>query len=409
MRLLYTTAIYIYISLIRTAALFSGRAAAWVKGRRGSGYFSRSPFSDDDRVWWFHCASLGEFEQGRPLIERVKSDYPEVKVLLTFFSPSGYEVRKKYPLADHIIYLPPDTPRNAARFIKTFRPEKVIFIKYEFWYNMLKAAGKSDASIYLVSAVFREGQPFFKWYGRWFRKQLSLFKHLFIQDRASATLLESYGITNYTVCGDTRFDRVNAISQAAKPLSLIEQFAEGHSVVMAGSSWPTEENMIAAFVNRNPGLAKWIIAPHEIDGDHIDRIEKLFSVRVLRYSEAEGSGTGDAEVLILDNFGMLSSAYRYASVAVVGGGFGRGIHNILEPATWGIPVLFGPNHRKFREAIDMAGAGGGIPFNDSQELAATLKLLLQDEKERKRRGLLSRDYVEGSMGATDTILKNLNS
>jgi 3-deoxy-D-manno-octulosonic-acid transferase len=407
MRLLYTIAIYIYIILIRVAALFNKRAAAWVKGRRGSGYFSESPFSDNDRVWWFHCASLGEFEQGRPLIERVKGEHPEIKVLLTFFSPSGYEVRKGYPLADHIIYLPPDTPGNAYRFIKTFRPEKAIFIKYEFWYNMLKAAGEEGVAIYLVSGIFRESQPFFSWYGRWFRKQLSLFAHLFVQERESATLLESYGISSYTVCGDTRFDRVNAISQSARPLPLVEQFAQGKSVVMAGSSWPAEENMIAAFVNRNPGVAKWIIAPHEIDADHIERIEKLFSVSVLRYSEAEASNRVDAEVMIIDNFGMLSSAYRYASVAVVGGGFGRGIHNILEPATWGIPVLFGPNHQRFREAADMIAAGGGIPFKDSGELAATLRLLLDDVTERSRRGLLSRGYVENSLGATDTIYRQL--
>jgi 3-deoxy-D-manno-octulosonic-acid transferase len=341
------------------------------------------------------------------LIERVKEEHPEIKVLLTFFSPSGFEVRKGYPLADHIIYLPPDTPRNAKRFIKTFRPERAIFIKYEFWYNMLKAASEGGSAIYLVSGIFRESHSFFRWYGRWFRKQLSLFTHLFVQDERSATLLESYGISNCTVCGDTRFDRVNAISQSASPLPLVEQFAQGKSVVMAGSSWPAEEDMIAAFVNRNRGVAKWIIAPHEIDPDHIERIEKLFSVSVLRYSEAEASKNVDAEVMIIDNFGMLSSAYRYASVAVVGGGFGRGIHNILEPATWGIPVLFGPNHQRFREAADMIAAGGGIPFNDSGELAATLRLLLDDVTERSRRGLLSRGYVENSLGATDTILEKL--
>jgi 3-deoxy-D-manno-octulosonic-acid transferase len=407
MRLLYTIVIYIYISLIKVAAPFNKRAAAWVRGRRGSRYLSESPFSEGERVWWFHCASLGEFEQGRPLIERVKEEHPEIKVLLTFFSPSGYEVRKGYPLADHIIYLPPDTPRNAERFIRTFRPEKAIFIKYEFWYNIIRTAAGEGVDIYLVSGIFREGQTFFRWYGRWFRKHLSLFAHLFVQDEGSATLLGSYGISNCTVCGDTRFDRVNAISQSARPLPLIEQFAQGKPVVMAGSSWPAEEGMIAGFVNRNPGVAKWIIAPHEIDEGHIGRIEKLFSAGVLRYSEAETSDNVDAEVMVIDNFGMLSSAYRYASVAVVGGGFGRGIHNILEPATWGIPVLFGPNHRRFREAVEMIAAGGGIPFKDSGELSATLKLLLEDEGERKRRGFLSTGYVESNLGAADAILNKL--
>lgn len=408
MKILYTVTIYIYVSLLRVAALFNSKAAAWVRGRRGNTCFTRSPFLETDRVWWFHCASLGEFEQGRPLIERVKKEKPEIKVLLTFFSPSGYVVRKEYPLADHIIYLPADTPTNAKRFIRTFKPEKALFIKYEFWYNMLQAAYDSGTTLYLVSGIFRKGQPFFRWYGGWFRKQLSLFSHLFIQDDGSAKLLSRYGINNYTVCGDTRFDRVGSISQASIPLPLIEQFIEGKRVVMAGSSWPAEEEMIAGFVNREITDARWIIAPHEIEREHIDTLEKLFRVPVARYSMSDEDNINNAVVLILDNFGMLSSAYRYASIAIVGGGFGKGIHNILEPATWGIPVLFGPNHKRFREATDMTDTGGGITFSDVGELSDTLKLLLENELERERLGLLSREYVERSLGATETIFEAIN-
>lgn len=408
MKILYTVLIYTYIFLIRVAALFNSKAAAWVRGRRESTCFTRSPFSEDDRVWWFHCASLGEFEQGRPLIERVKRDKPEIKVLLTFFSPSGYEVRKEFPLADHIIYLPADTPSNARKFILAFRPEKALFIKYEFWYNMMQAAYDNGTSLYLVSAIFRSSQPFFRWYGSWFRKQLSLFSHLFIQDEDSARLLGRYGINNFTVCGDTRFDRVSSISKASTPLPLIEQFIEGKRVVMAGSSWPPEEEMIAGFVNRELTDARWIIAPHEIEREHIDTLERLFRVPVARYSASDADNINNAVVLILDNFGMLSSAYRYASIAIVGGGFGKGIHNILEPATWGIPVLYGPNHKRFREATDMVEAGGGIAFSDAGELSDTLELLLENELERKRLGLLSREYVERNLGATDTILKAIN-
>ena len=408
MKTVYTAAIYIFIFLIRVAALVNSRAAAWVRGRRGNSCFTQSPFSDADRVWWFHCASLGEFEQGRPLIEKIKKEIPEIKVLLTFFSPSGYEVRKEYPLADHIIYLPADTPSNAKKFIKTFKPEKALFIKYEFWYNILQAAYDSGTDLYLVSGIFRKEQPFFRWYGSWFRKQLSLFTHLFIQDEGSARLLSSYGINNYTVCGDTRFDRVSSISQASMPLPLIEQFAKGDKVVMAGSSWPAEEEMIAEFVNREFTDARWIIAPHEIDREHIDTLEKLFRVPVARYSQSDVDNISNAKVLILDNFGMLSSAYRYASIAIVGGGFGKGIHNILEPATWGIPVLFGPNHKRFKEATDMTETGGGVTFKDATALSDILKLLLEDEPERKRRGLLSKQYVEHSLGATDIILESIN-
>jgi len=357
---------------------------------------------------WFHAASLGEFEQGRPIIEAIRKQYPHYKILLTFFSPSGYEVRKNYDGADVICYLPFDTLFKVKKFLYLANPAIAVFIKYEFWYNYLSELKRRNIPTYLVSAIFRKEQVFFKWYGRWYLKALRCFDRLFVQDEASADLLAGVGITNVSVCGDTRFDRMMEVHRQAQLLPAVEAFVDSGEqlVLVAGSSWPQDEDILIPYFNEHPEI-KLIIAPHEIHREHLMDIESRLKRPSIRMSEARRQILTNKDCLIIDGFGLLSSIYRYGQIAYIGGGFGKGIHNTIEAAVYGIPVLFGPNYQKFREAREMIAAGGGFAIAGANEFNTRMDQLIADAAFRQRAGRIVADYVQQNSGVTDKILKEL--
>jgi len=404
MRILYNISIHVYKILITAASSLNPKAKLWLDGRKNifeklasSVSSLRTPGST---LIWFHCASLGEFEQGRPLIEKYKAQ-KDVKILLTFFSPSGYEIRKDYKGADLVCYLPADTPSNAKRFLEIVKPSAVFFVKYEFWFNYLAELKKYDVPTYLISGIFREEQHFFKFYGSWFRQQFSSFTHFFLQDPRSEELLHSIGYRNTTVTGDTRFDRVSEIAKNVRPFPLIEKFKGGQDVLIAGSTWKEDEELIATAL---PEHVKLVIAPHEIDEKHIEAICALFSKQaVLRYSQATESNAAQAQVLVIDNIGMLSSLYQYGAFAFIGGGFGKGIHNILEAATFGLPIIFGPNYEKFKEAVDLVKTGGAFAVSGKPEFQ-NVTALLRDQQVLRTASHISKHYVESRTGATAKIM-----
>lgn len=366
----------------------------------------------DAKYIWVHAASLGEFEQGRPIIERIKAEHPEYKVLLTFFSPSGYEVRKNYGGADIITYLPLDTRRNARRFLRTIRPVCAIFVKYEFWYNYLHILKHRNVPVYSVSSIFRPDQIFFRWYGKGYARVLKCFTHFFVQNELSKQLLnDKLGLDNVTVTGDTRFDRVLSIAQQAKQLDIVENFVKGKKVFIAGSSWgPDEEIFIPYFKDKSDW--QLVIAPHVIGEDHLKQIEALLEAnnrKALRYTEIEknslsfGDGRGGA-ALIINCFGLLSSIYKYADVTYVGGGFGVGIHNLLEAAVWQKPVLFGPNNQRFQEAQDLKACGGGLQIDDASDFAKIMDCMISDAGYLESTSKAAGAYVSSKSGATDIIV-----
>jgi len=406
MNAVYTILIIIYTGLVHVFSLFNHKASLWINGRKNWSEKLKEKIDPDDKTIWIHCASLGEFEQGRPVIEKIKEKAPGYKILLTFFSPSGYEIRKSWPIADYICYMPVDTPGNAERFIEIARPSMVLFIKYEFWNNYLSALYKRKIPLYLVSGIFRPEQHFFKWYGRFFRNILKKFTHIFVQDLKSVDLLGGIGITNVSCTGDTRFDRVSQIAGAAKVIPQIVQFRGNEKLFLAGSSWKQDEEIIVQYINRFPGKLKWVFAPHEIDESNLARLESILRTKHVRFSEFTENNS-DARVMIIDNIGMLSSAYSYAYIAAVGGGFGKGIHNILEPACWGIPVMFGPNHKKFREAIDLINEKGAITFSSFGEFSDTLDKWLADEMYYLKSAKAAVEYININTGATDKILNEV--
>jgi len=406
MKLLYNLGIMIYSLAARLISPFNSKAKLWTDGRKGWEALLRENIGPDNKNIWIHCASLGEFEQGRPLIEAIKKARPEFKIVLTFFSPSGYEVRKNYSVADHVCYLPADTPGNARKFISLVNPAAVIFVKYEFWDNYTSAIKKNGIPLYLISGIFRVNHHFFRWYGGFFRKILFRFSHIFVQDKQSMDLLKRTGIENVSVAGDTRFDRVVMIADSAKDIPQIEQFKGEERMFLAGSSWRQDEEIIARYINLYPQKMKWVFAPHEIDKPNIDRLEKLFSSEVARFSGFTDRSAG-ARVLIIDNIGMLSSAYRYASIAEIGGGFGKGIHNVLEAACWGIPVLFGPNHKKFREALELLSLDGARSFSSFEEFSEIIDNWLSDKNEYSKSAGNALKYVRENTGATGKILSKL--
>ncbi len=423
MKILYSFSIHLYHAAIRTASLFNPKAKLWVEGRRN--IFQKiaselKPSTNGSQLIWFHCASLGEFEQGRTVMEKLKKQDPEIKILLTFFSPSGYEIRKNYEGADYVLYLPIGTRHNAERFVKLIKPKAVFFVKYEFWFNYLNELKNQKVPVYLISGIFREDQYFFKWYSRWFREQLNRFTHFYLQDEESKKLLNSIGYTNITVSGDTRFDRVFEIAENVKSISLIEKFKQDKQLLVAGSTWEEDEKIISDLKFHASGF-KLIIVPHEIDESHIQLIESIFipilrnglkdgegaGRACLRYSQADDKNITTASVLIIDNIGMLSSIYQYASIAYVGGGFGKGIHNILEPAAFGLPVIFGPNYNKFTEAIELIQAGGAFSFSSRDELKNIFNFL-KAPAALKKTSEISKSYVSSRIGATDKILKSIS-
>lgn len=404
---LYNIAIDAMRGGIKVASAWSKKQRLWVKGRKGIfGALSRA-IKPDDKVAWFHCASLGEFEQGRPVIEELRRIRPDYKILLTFFSPSGYEIRKDYRGADWVFYLPADTPSNARRFVQTVHPEIAVFVKYEFWLNTIDAARRSGCRLYLISAIFRPNQVFFKPYGGAFRRALAAFDTLFVQDGNSVALLERIGVHNVIVAGDTRFDRVSALAAAAKPIDIVERFAAGRKVFLAGSTWGHDEDILLPVINRHPDL-KFIVAPHEMDEMRIARLMSETRGGAVRYTRIEAdTDLALAQLLIIDTIGILSSAYRYASLGYIGGGFGVGIHNTLEAATFGLPIAFGPNYKRFREACDMISIGSARSVGSAEELEEWTASMLGDEELYARLSESAKKYVEEHKGATDIILRTI--
>lgn len=400
---MYSFGIYIYALLVRLAARFNRKAQLMVRGQRATWQLLREAVGND-RYVWFHAASLGEFEQGRPLIERLRREQPARKILLTFFSPSGYEVRKNYAGADLVCYLPFDTPRNARRFVRAARPEAAFFIKYEFWWNYLDELHKAGIPLYSVSSIFRERQIFFRWYGVWYRRALRRFDRFFVQDEASRALLTAIGIGQVTVAGDTRFDRVIDIMEAAKPLPKVERFVGTRPVVVAGSSWAADEDILIAYFNSRPDL-KLVLAPHVVDETHLEEIERKLQRPSVRYSDADETSVAAADCLIIDCYGLLSSIYRYATVAYVGGGFGAGIHNVPEAAVYGVPVLIGPNNAKFREAQALLQNGGCFEIGTADDFNRVADDLLATPARLAQAGRAAADYIRGNAGAADIVYR----
>lgn len=419
MRILYTLGIHLYAFAIRIGALFSTKARLMVEGWKDcwskAAQFQAS--SKNAKTAWFHASSMGEFEQTRPLLEAFKDRHPEYKIFVTFFSPSGYEPRKNYPYADAVAYLPVDSPRNASKLIQFIRPQVAFFAKYDFWFNFLNSLRKNNVNTYLFSATFRHSQYFFKWYGKWFRNHLtSCFSHIFVQDLSSLKILQDNNINNCSIAYDTRFDRVYAIAQESKRFEEIEAFLSPNTkTIVAGSSWEPDEEYLKQYLDSHKSTPiQCIIAPHVISNDHIEYIENLFGKDIcIRHSEAKSlyqSGNTDYEskqIFIVDNIGMLSSLYRYADIAYIGGGWGKGIHNILEAVTFGKPVVFGPNHTKFNEAHAIIQQQGGYSYNNFQQLDKILGQWLNDEACYKKASDQCTQYINSNLGGTNTILNHV--
>lgn len=407
MILLYNLLLRIYFVLVLVASVSNSKAKKWIVGRCRLISRMRREIQPGTGIVWFHCASLGEFEQGRPIIEAYKLQHPEDKILLTFFSPSGYEVRKNYAGADYIYYLPLDTYFNAKRFVEIVQPKMAIFVKYEFWYHYLQALRKNSVPTYVVSAIFRPNQIFFKWYGGMFRKMLTSYRELFVQNQQSSDLLKAIGVTNVTVSGDTRFDRVADIAQNAKSLPIVEAFVGSSTAIVAGSTWPEDETIIASYISSHPHQ-KIVIAPHEIGESHIDDIlSKFRDTSVVRYTKVAADEVSDAQVLLIDTIGILSSVYSYGKIAYIGGGFGVGIHNTLEAATFGMPVVFGPNYHKFQEAKDLIDLGASKSISNAEELSSVFDLFLEDRELLDRSSVAAKCYVHSKIGATKRILDGM--
>ena len=390
------------------AALFGHRKARLlVEGHKNIFPLLKERLRPGEKYLWFHVSSLGEVEQGRPVMERLRESHPEYRIVLTFFSPSGYESAKKYQSADIICYLPFDTRRNVGRFLDMLKPEKAFFIKYEFWPNFLAGLKKRGVPTYSVSSIFRKEQMFFKTIDFGYRKTLKCFTHLFVQDNASKELLSSIGLDNVTVIGDTRFDRVMKIAADAKQLALVETFAEGKRVFVAGSSWTPDEDIFIKYFNAHKGW-KLIIASHEVTEARLTEIQSKFSGKCVRYTQANMDEAREADCLLIDCFGLLSSIYRYGKVAYVGGGFGAGVHNLLEAAVYGMPVFFGPNNRKFREAQKLKGCGGGLEISNYEDFEAKMDIFDADENLLAQAGAAAGEYVGGNSGATQKLLAALN-
>ncbi len=407
---MYNLIFYIYEFGIIVAILFSKKISPMWRGERNAFRVVREKVDPNAHYAWFHAASLGEFEQGRPIIESFRKAYPDYKILLTFFSPSGYEVRKDYDKADIICYLPIDTFTNARRFLRIIRPEVAFFIKYEFWYNYLHILRHRQVPVYSVSSIFRPEQIFFKWYGRSYRHVLHCFTKFYVQNEQSRELLATLGITDVEVTGDTRFDRVIRIAEQAKSIPIIETFRGNSKTFIAGSSWQPDENIFLPYLSRHRDW-KVIIAPHVISESHLQQItNQLQDRRVVRYTQIANSDTQllqEAEVLIIDCFGLLSSIYRYGDVAYIGGGFGAGIHNLPEAAVWRLPVIFGPNHARFQEAADLKACGGGIAINGADDFCRIMDTFISDDNARQQAAQAAYEYVKSRSGATDRLLHSL--
>ncbi len=405
MFLIYTIGIFLYSILIKLVSLFNNKARKRVSGIKKQK--NDKPVGNNKKIIWFHCASVGEFEQARPLIEKIKETKPAYKILLTFFSASGYELRKNYPKADYVTYLPPDSKKNAKNIIETYQPDYVFWVKYEFWYNYLSELKKNNIKTFLISGIFRENQIFFKFYGNFYRDILKNFTTLFIQNQNSEKLLNSINIKNTAVVGDTRFDRVLDIFKTSKKINLIENFKQDKLLVIAGSTWFADEQIIVKFINSNRKNVKFIIVPHEISEEKISKLCNSISEKSILFSEANEKNIQEKNVLIIDNVGMLSSLYKYANIAYVGGGFGAGIHNTLEPAVCGIPVIFGKKYQNFDEAVGLIDSKAAFSICNYTEFKSVINKIINDKNFRDKTGLSAGNYVRNEAGASCKILKKV--
>jgi len=407
MILFYNISIKLYYFTIKIVSPFNEKAKQWLLGRRNIFEELQSSINKNDKIAWFHTASLGEFEQGRPVIEGFREKYPDYKILLTFFSPSGYEIQKKYNKADYVFYLPIDSKKNAKKFIEIINPRVAFFVKYEFWYHYLKQLSKNNIPTYIFSAIFRDNQLFFKWYGAWYRNMLKYFTKIYVQDNNSKELLIKININNVEIGGDTRFDRVYSLSKNVKPIKIVEDFVKNSFVIIAGSTWLKDEEIIAEYIKSSSNDIKWIIAPHEVHTSHINKILKIINHPILKFSEANIDNIKNSNILLIDSIGLLSSLYQYGDIAYIGGGFGVGIHNTLEAATFGIPVVFGPNNKRFKEAQDLIRISSGYSIKDYNTFKSVLNKLISDENLKNKSGESAKKYVENMSGGTTKILSQL--
>ena len=407
MLFLYNFAIHLAGFFLRIIALFSPKIKLFVEGRKDVFSILKEKIKTEDKTIWFHSASLGEYEQGLPVIEKIKEKYPAHKIIVTFFSPSGYEVRKNNTVADVTIYLPLDTKSNARKFLKLVHPEIAFFIKYEFWLNYLKELEKSKTPTYLISGIFRDNQTFFKWYGGFYRKALKAFTYFFVQNEKSKEKIEAIGFQNVIISGDTRFDRVAAILERDNHVDFIEKFKNNVPTIVIGSSWPKDEALLAEYINQTSENVKFIIAPHNIKEDQISNLKTQITKSTVLFSEKDHAGDlSSYNVFIIDTIGLLTKIYSYGTIAYVGGGFGNpGIHNVLEPATFGIPILIGPNYSNFAEAVSLVELGGCISISNEKELKNYFDRLLTDKKYFDENSKICKTFIQNNEGATDCIMK----
>lgn len=406
MKFLYQISLFFYSLLVKIASLFNHKAKLWVKGRKNTFAYLKTHLSPDDEICWFHCASLGEFEQGKPLMEKIKQTHPHKKILVTFFSPSGYEYRKNSPLADFVCYLPNDNAKNARKFIRLVRPKQAYFVKYEFWYFYLKELYNTNIPTYLIAGVFRPNQPFFKWYGAFHQQMLGFFTHFFLQNKVSEELLQGIGFTNTTTSGDTRIDQVFDNSQSPKQLSLIERFTQKNPTIILGSSWEKEEEIISEYIATTDKKFQYIIAPHDISKSHIEHLKNMLTVPYLLYSEATSENILNHSILIIDNIGMLANCYQYTDIAFIGGGFSGALHNVLEPAAFGNAILFGDKINKFHEAQALIDAYAAFSISSLDDFIAVVNHLMMKENMENTQNA-AKKYIVENVGATDRIWEEI--
>jgi 3-deoxy-D-manno-octulosonic-acid transferase len=410
MRFIYNIIVVLAGLVLRLVALFQKKIKSFVDGRKNVFSLLEKELNANDNTIWFHAASLGEFEQGRPVIEKLKKQYPDYKILLTFFSPSGYEVKKDYEHADVVCYLPLDTISNAKKFLKLVNPKLAVFVKYEFWPNYLFELKKNEVPTILISGIFREKQLFFKSYGAGMKRMLHTFSHFFVQDKNSEDLLKSINFSNVTVSGDTRFDRVHDILQQDNHLDFIHEFKDDKSTLVAGSTWSEDEDFLASYVNEKAkSNEKFIIAPHNIKTEGIQRLQKSINVKTVLFSEKEGKNLKDYQVFIIDTIGILTKIYAAADIAYVGGAFRTGLHNILEPATFGVPIVIGPIYQKFNEAKDLVAIGGCITTSSQEEISTIINQLVHNADLRLKKGKIAQDYITASLGASEKIFSYIEA
>ncbi|MBD1433115.1 3-deoxy-D-manno-octulosonic acid transferase [Sphingobacterium sp. DN00404] len=410
MRLLYDIGIGLYTLLLHLISPFHRKARLWVEGRKRLFRYIEQTVEKDTRPIWFHFASLGEFEQGRSVMEAIKKKYPSEKIVITFFSPSGYEIRKNTPLADYVFYLPTDTATHARKFLDKVQPKFAVFTKYEYWYHYFRELKKCQLPLFVISAIFREDQVFFKWYGGFFRKILKQVHFFFAQNTDSVLWLRAIHIRQAGLAGDTRFDRVVELPKQRRAIPEVERFLAGHTqVLVAGSTWIPDERLLSELLTVQKGW-KMLLAPHEIHDAHLQEIKQLFPLAIFfsRFAEYTAVEIDKASVLVIDNIGMLSALYGYGQLAYIGGGFGVGIHNTLEAATYGIPVIFGPNYARFQEAVDLITIGSGFPVENAEELQRVTHVLSEEAK-RTTAGEAAQKYVQEKAGATQIIMKYLET